>query len=252
VTDTPSGSGARRPTFVTPHRVTIPGVTAAEMREVDRIAIEQTGPALLQMMEHAGRSLAELVLESIAGAPSHAAVVVLAGAGGNGGGGICAARHLAGRVADVALCLAAPDRLTEAARAQRNTFQYSQGREITPVELVDANPDVIVDALVGYGLSSAPRGTVAALIEWARARSCTIVSLDVPSGIDATTGTAPGLAILPTATVTLALPKTGLSREVAGRLFLADLGIPATAYRRAGITVVRPFCGSFVVPITRI
>jgi NAD(P)H-hydrate epimerase len=129
---------------------------------------------------------------------------------------------------------------------------HTRGREVTPSELAACTPDVIVDALVGYGLSSAPRGTTAALIDWARTQSCTIVSLDVPSGIDPTIGAAPGLAIQPTTTVTLALPKTGLSRAVAGHLFLADLGIPDAAYRRAGISLTRPFGARFVVSITRI
>jgi NAD(P)H-hydrate epimerase len=91
--------------FSTHDGVSVPAVTAAEMRELDRIAIEETGPSLLQMMEHAGRSLAEVVLRMLESKSSSASVLVLAGTGGNGGGGICAARHLSERVADVSVCL---------------------------------------------------------------------------------------------------------------------------------------------------
>ena len=90
-----------RPWFQTDGNVHVPSVTAAEMRRVDQVATEKTGPQLLQVMEQAGRSLAELALEllEINGIDAAGAqVVVLSGGGGNGGGGICAARHLATRV----------------------------------------------------------------------------------------------------------------------------------------------------------
>jgi len=68
-----------------------------KMREVDRVAMDETGPNLFQMMENAGRNLAELAFEKIGEGWRNAKIVVLAGTGGNGGGGICAARHLANR-----------------------------------------------------------------------------------------------------------------------------------------------------------
>jgi NAD(P)H-hydrate epimerase len=201
------------------------------------------------MLEHAGRSLAEVALRSLPGPLSGATVVVLAGSGGNGAGGICAARHLAAREVDTMVCYGDPERLGEAARGQRSLFAHTSGREVTPAFLVRCEPDLIIDALIGYGLSSAPRGDTAALMEWANGQSCAIASLDLPSGVDATTGDRPGLAITPATTVTLALPKTGLSRGGAGEILLADLGIPAETYRRAGIAVPPLFDRRFVVPI---
>jgi NAD(P)H-hydrate epimerase len=78
------------------------------MREIDRIAIEETGPNLFQMMENAGRNMALQAIDVLGPTWRERHVVVLADAGGNGGGGICAARHLANRRADVTLVLAAP------------------------------------------------------------------------------------------------------------------------------------------------
>src|SRR5215813_3306532 len=97
--------------FVTPNAVEVPAVDAAQMREVDRIAIEETGPNLFQMMENAGRNLARLAMDLLGDRWQQAKVLVLAGSGGNGGGGICAARHLANRNVSVTLCLADPSKM---------------------------------------------------------------------------------------------------------------------------------------------
>lgn len=106
-----------------------PAVTADQMREIDRIAVNETGPILPQMMENAGRNLAELAIELLGASWRQAELVVLAGSGGNGGGGVCAARHLANHGARVHLCLAQPERLTEATALQRNFSIYRWKRE---------------------------------------------------------------------------------------------------------------------------
>src|SRR5260370_12249145 len=91
--------------FITDKGVAVPTVTAAQMREVDRIAVEETGPNLFQMMENAGRNLAELAIE-LAGV--RARVLVLAGPRRNGGGGICAARPLPPHPVDLEPCPVPP------------------------------------------------------------------------------------------------------------------------------------------------
>jgi NAD(P)H-hydrate epimerase len=127
----------------------VPIVSAAQMREIDRIAVEETGPNLFQMMEHAGRSLAELAIEHLGRDWQKRTVLVLAGAGGNGGGGICAARHLANRGARVVVCLADADHLAPVPALQREVFRATSGREIRPDELEHVDADLILDALVG-------------------------------------------------------------------------------------------------------
>jgi NAD(P)H-hydrate epimerase len=136
-------------------------------------------------------------------------------------------------------------------RWQRHVFQGTDGEEVDARALRNAPyDDVVVDALIGYGLKAAPTGTTAELIVWANASGKPVIALDVPSGIDATTGEAPGDAIVATETLTLALPKTGLVGERPGQLFLADIGIPIGVYRRAGILGSGVFDGRHIVPLT--
>ncbi len=227
----------------------VPAVSAEQMRQLDRIATGETGPTLLQMMENAGRSLALLAMELMGPHWRSARVVVLAGSGGNGGGGICSARHLTNHGVSISLCLAAPDSLSEAAAAQRAVFRFTSGKETEPNELVNVEPDLIIDALIGYGLKAAPRGTTAELIAWANDGRIPILSLDVPSGIEATSGRAPGEFIRPKWTMTLALPKLGLLPQNTGQLFLADIGIPIAAFRRLQPNYISPYGKRFWVAL---
>lgn len=235
--------------FCTDTGVEVPAVTAAQMREVDRIAMEETGPNLWQMMENAGRNLALLAMDMLGKGWEKARVVVLAGSGGNGGGGICAARHLANRSMNVRLCLADPSHLGEIPAFQRKIFHQTSGQEVEVASVREAPADLMLDALIGYGLKAAPRGTVAELIRWANATHAPILALDMPSGVDATTGQMPGEFIRPRWTMTLALPKTGLLPETTGALLLADIGIPEGTYRRMGLAYIAPFGSRFWVPL---
>jgi NAD(P)H-hydrate epimerase len=214
-----------------------PAITAAQMREVDRIAVEVFGLGLLQMMANAGRNLAGNVIEMLGVAAGR--VVVLAGAGGNGGGGIACARHLHNRRFNVAIVL---DRdataMTGAAAAQLGILAAAGLAAAAPgkAEGLVATADLVVDALIGYSLTGAPRARAAELIALCNASARRVLSLDVPSGLDATTGAAPGLVVRPDRTLTLALPKTGLAL-VPGDLYLADIGIPPEVYARLGISL---------------
>jgi NAD(P)H-hydrate epimerase len=238
-----------RQCFFTDTNKEVPALTTSQMQEVDRVAMQETGPNLFQMMENAGRNLAEMALECLGTDWQQARVVVLAGTGGNGGGGITAARHLANRGARVELCLAVPDKLSDVTAWQRKVFQSTSGKEVGLPDL-DADPvHLILDALIGYGLQSAPQGIFAKLIHWANSTKASIISLDVPSGLDSTTGATPGEFIRPSWTMTLALPKSGLARPEAGELILADIGIPEETYRRVGVTYVSPFGNRFRVPL---
>jgi NAD(P)H-hydrate epimerase len=237
--------------FVTAGGIEVPAVSAAQMREVDRVAVEETGPSLVQMMENAGRTLALDVLEGLGEAWRSAQVVVLAGTGGNGGGGICAARHLVNRGVDVRLCFSDARHLGEIPALQRRIFAHAGGQEVAPDGLFDLRPALIVDAVLGYSLQGAPRISASALIRWANASGIPIVALDVPSGVDATTGATPGDFVRATRTLALALPKAGLTTPAAGELALADLGIPAATFRRIGLSYHAPFGTRFRIPLIR-
>ncbi|VTT86366.1 NAD(P)HX epimerase / NAD(P)HX dehydratase [Halorubrum sp. DM2] len=238
--------------FVGPTGRRVPAVTAEEMRAVDRVAVEEVGLDLPRMMEDAGRGLAEAVLDRRENGP----VTILAGNGGNGGGGLACARHLANRDLPVQLVLDRDPADIDGVTAEQ--LRILKATDV-PIETggggsgfdVDAPLDgVVVDALIGYGLSGAPRGPVAELVDAASDAAGTVVSLDVPSGVDATTGEAPGAAVDPDLIATLALPKTGLA-AVSGDLLLVDLSIPATVYDRVGVEYEAPFGDEFAVPLSR-
>jgi NAD(P)H-hydrate epimerase len=237
--------------FTTDDGLAVLAVTASQMREVDRVAIEETGPNLFQMMENAGRNLAGQALDMLGAGWTNARIVVLAGSGGNGGGGICAARHLANRDVNVALVLAEPDRLNEIPAFQRKVFDSTPGRVVDRRAVHDERANLIVDALIGYGLHSAPSGSAAELIAWANQTGASILALDLPSGLDATTGECPGACIRANTTLTLALPKTGLGSHPLGDLWLADIGIPRATFERAGVTYTNPFGQHYRIRLTR-
>ena len=236
--------------FATDRGVRVPAITTHQMREVDRVAIEELGPNLYQMMENAGRNLAVTVLETIGAAWSQTPIAVLSGTGGNGGGGICAARHLANRGADVTVVVSDPGGLTPVPNEQLAIYRGTAGRVTDASALDTLRPGLIVDAVIGYSLHGAPRGVARRMIDWIGTKSVPVISLDVPSGIDATTGESFGSQVQASVTLTLALPKTGLDGETSGDLWLADLGIPAEVYRRVGIDVPPGLFGDrFRVPL---
>ena len=230
--------------FKTEDGLVVPAVSVAQMREVDRIAVETFGLTLLQMMENAGRNVAENIYDMLGAVGP---VAILAGAGGNGGGGLCAARHLHNHGFPVSVILSgAASGLGDAASNQLRILQAAGILPMveTHVEEVLASAAIIVDALIGYGLRQAPRGRTAELIAMCNRASAPVLSLDVPSGIDASTGAAPGAVVRSARTLTLALPKVGL-QQADGELYLGDIGIPPEVYQRVGVHGGALFRGAY-------
>jgi NAD(P)H-hydrate epimerase len=238
----------RKSGFQTEDGSVVPAVTELQMREVDRIAVEEFGLGILQMMENAGRNLALNAIEMLGGRTGE--VTVLAGAGGNGGGGLCCARHLHNRGFKVWLVL---DRDPLALRgAALDQFRILRSAGLGPADLGQAEDLIcdsllVVDALIGYSLQGAPQGRATELIALCNAHAKRVLSLDVPSGLDATTGSTPGAVVRPHRTLTLALPKTGLD-AIAGDLYLADIGIPPEVYHQLG----QIFDSTFDLPAFRL
>jgi len=236
--------------FVTEGGRQLPALTEDQMREVDRIAMDDFGLGVLQMMENAGRNLALHAMENIE--DSDAAVVILAGSGGNGGGGISCARHLRNRGYRVSLLLTKdPSELGGSAAAQYQIVEKAGLRAASASEAEEhvREAALVVDALIGYSLKGAPQGLTKDLIETVNEFSARTLSLDIPSGFDSTSGETPGVAISPYRTLTLALPKIGLS-EVPGELFVSDIGIPPEVYAPLGITLEPFFGGAYWVRIS--
>ncbi|CAN5862433.1 hypothetical protein BH11GEM1_BH11GEM1_31390 [soil metagenome] len=233
----------------------LPWLTVEQMVEVDRAMVEDYEILLLQMMEQAGRHLAHLARERfLAGDAGNRRVVVMAGPGGNGGGALVCARRLAAWDADVSVCIATPDaRFADVPRHQLRIVRHL-GLEVRDMgDLPHTSPTLIIDGIIGYSLRGAPRDRAAELIRWANRSGSPVLSLDVPSGLDATTGVGLDPVIKATATMTLALPKQGLrigaAPSLTGELYLADIGVPPQLYSRPplGLTVPSLFAHSDLI-----
>ena len=215
-------------------RTAVPALTTEQMRAVDHVMVEGLHIELVQIMENAGRSLAELAIIRF----SPGSLTILAGPGGNGGGGLVAARHLANRGCQVQVVLTEPDRLTPVPAHQADIL----ARMGVTIASRPATADLIIDAMIGYSLRGDPAGAAAQLITWANDQAAPVLALDTPSGLDLTTGTAANPAVWAAATLTLALPKVGLlDAPNVGELYLADISVPPLVYQRMGIPVPELF-----------
>jgi NAD(P)H-hydrate epimerase len=236
--------------FITKDGLTVPAVTREQMIEVDRIAVEETGPNLYQMMENAGRNLALIVVDLIKEKSLGKKVLIFAGTGGNGGGGICAARHLLNHGYEPIVILSNEEKMQDIPAYQLEIFRKAGG-QIIPIEKVnDVNPDIIVDAIIGYSLISVPRGKVLEMIKFINKNNIPTISLDIPTGLLATSGENPGEFVKPEITLTLALPKTGLYPDKCGEIMLADIGIPKVVYEKIGLKYNSPFSDKYIIPIS--
>jgi len=230
----------------------IPAITTDQMREVDRLMVEEFGIELLQMMENAGRHLARFAtVRFMDGNPVGRRVAVLAGSGGNGGGALVAARRLRSWGASVDVWLARPESELSGVPSHQAGIAGRVGCVLHDVGVPGEGTDVVLDGLVGYSLSGGLSGRSEELAVWANGQGAPVVSLDVPSGLDATTGEGAGTVVSAEATLTLALPKTGLSARGAGafvgELHLADIGVPPELYARLGLHVGQLFASEEIV-----
>ena len=234
---------------------TVPRLTRAQMIEVDRAMVEDYGITLVQMMENAGRGLAQLArARFLDGSADARRVRVLAGSGGNGGGALVCARRLANWGARVSVTLvAAPEAYRGVPRQQLDIVQrLGLPLDLGAPEADSPAPELIIDGLLGYSLSGAPRGAARQAIEWALSSPAPVLALDLPSGLDADSGEVLAPAIRAAATLTLALPKVGLLAPAAaahvGELYLADIGVPPRLYAQfLGLEIGPVFAASEIL-----
>jgi len=221
-------------------------VNSKQMREIDRVSMKKFGVSIFQMMENAGRNLARFVSSKLN--PKN--VVILYGKGNNGGGGLVAARHLAIHGVNVSI--------VGASRKNNKSVEHQLGilgeMNIKPKNYV-GKADVIIDALLGYSIKGNPLGKYAELIERAnimKRKGTKIVSLDLPSGLDPDSGKCYDPCINADYTITLALPKIGLKKsKVAGKVYLANIGIPLEVYRTLKINVTKYFKDKDIISVKR-
>ena len=221
----------------------IPYLTTEQMIEVDRAMMEDYQIILIQMMENAGRNLADLARKRfLGGDAAEKRVAVLAGTGGNGGGAMVCARRLHNWSARVTVYLTTFESVTPVPRHQLDILRR-MGLDVRSAEelVSDPSPDLILDGVIGYSLNGPPRGPAKDMIEWANNSRAEVLSLDAPSGLEATTGQVCDPAIRATATMTLALPKEGLrspgTEAVVGELYLADISVPPGLYSSPAIAL---------------
>lgn len=241
----------------------VPAVSAAQMREIQRIAQEDCGLDILQIIENAGRSIATLALAMLGGRGRGQRIVVLAGGGNKGGAGLCAVRDLSNWGFDVVPVFGEVEaEVSFVARRQIQILRNARlceppGEETSEFTLEEdlAGAELVVDALVGYGLEGPPAGMAAAITELAVESRKPILAVDVPTGVNATTGEVSSPAIRACTTLILDLPKRGLleagPRDHVGELYLADLGIPASVHERLGIRLEGLFSEGPIVRIRR-
>jgi len=224
-------------------------LTTAEMAEADRRTIAG-GVAGIALMENAGRSVADAVT---ARHPPGLGVAVVAGPGNNGGDGFVAARFLAERGYRVRVLLVGdPNRLKDDAALAAQRWQGPTAAA-APAALMPA--DIVIDAVFGAGLDRPVEGVARAMIEAMNAAPC-VYAVDLPSGINGTTGEVMGLAVNATETVTFFRRKIGHvllpGRLHCGNVRIADIGIAASVLDqikpRVAINAPNLWAKSFPLP----
>ena len=213
-------------------------VTSREMKEIDRRTIEEFGIPLLILLENAGRGAAETVLGMLLD-KDNKKVVCVCGRGNNGGDGFVCVRHLinAGVDAEVFL-IGEPSMLKGEAKINFDILRKMEAKikvlktdkdfELFEEKLKDAQ--LIVDAIFGIGLSGEIKEPYGIAIKLMNRSKKPILAIDVPSGLDADTGSMLGICVKAEKTVTFGLPKTGFIKNdgpsSVGELIIADISIP--------------------------
>jgi NAD(P)H-hydrate epimerase len=210
----------------------LPHLTSRQVKEVDALAQERFGISVEWLMEAAGWQVARFCGQR---------AVVVCGVGNNAGDGLAAARHLHrwGRLVNV--CCVDADRLRGPAAKELTALRQIGVEVRSELDLDGAR--VVVDAIFGTGLSRSPEGRFAEWIEAINASRLNVIAVDVPSGLDADTGSAYAPSVTASATLTLGLPKPGLLKgdgpTLCGGVLVADIGMPFEAYAAIGIDVPR-------------
>jgi hydroxyethylthiazole kinase-like uncharacterized protein yjeF len=244
----------------------IPVLSRAQMRAFDRCAIERYHVPGIVLMENAGRGAADVLCAMIADGvarrgprtrradfpvrpmptpgqpadyPLEARVAIVCGTGLNGGDGFVVARHLLARGADVRVVLTGlSERVMGEARINLDAFvdldgrfvELPEGADLAPLREALADADFVVDAVFGTGLDRPVRGHLVGVIDAINASRARKVALDIPSGLDADSGSPLGAAVRADDTVTFGHLKVGLltpdGARLAGRVHVVDLGVP--------------------------
>ncbi|MDD8021036.1 MAG: NAD(P)H-hydrate dehydratase [Acidobacteriota bacterium] len=224
-------------------------LTARQMREIDRQAIDGLGLPGLVLMENAGREVANLVRNGL-GIESGCPVLIIAGKGNNGGDGFVAARHLFNNGINCRVLLLGREEEVKGDALVNLTLARKIGIEIIAVptlalwaryrHLLKEAP-VIIDAIFGTGLSTPLADLFARVVEDVNNSGALVVAIDIPSGLSADTFELIGPAVKADFTVTMAAPKIAHifppAEDYAGELYVADIGFPPSLFERPDFSI---------------
>jgi ADP-dependent NAD(P)H-hydrate dehydratase / NAD(P)H-hydrate epimerase len=207
-----------------------------QIRLIEEEAVRDQALSLSELMERAGKAVAE---EAAAMLTRGGRVVVFCGRGNNGGDGFVAARLLAGKnYAVEVVMLAEATELTGPAATAFWSIAETDAVKKTAFNDRPLTPpaDLIIDAVLGFGLTGPVRGAAAKAVETINAAGAPVLSVDIPSGVDSDTGAVRGAAVRAAATVTFTLPKAGMALypglDHVGKLRVADIGIDKSIVSR--------------------
>ncbi|MDA2936110.1 NAD(P)H-hydrate epimerase [Patescibacteria group bacterium AH-259-L05] len=214
---------------------------AQQMAKLDDLAIKN-GLEIRQMMELAGWQMLNLFRHGKI--PKKSKIMIVCGKGNQAGDGLCAGRHLANSGYKVNFVLVSknmsPDSVhhLQLIKKMKLSLIYYPNNKAKAKKLIQ-NSDIIIDALIGYNLSGAPRKDFKELVEFINQSKGKIISYDIPTGIDSTAGECFSPCIKAWITLSLALPKQAFRRKQArkacGKIFVADIGIPSFIYNKIAV-----------------
>lgn len=217
----------------------------AQMREIDRLAIEEYGIPGIVLMENASLRVTEEI-DKLLGGCKGKTVSVFAGKGNNGGDAFAVARQLSSRGAAVRVYtlfdnedLKSDAGVNHAIIGKLGIYEQRLHEDGLPDDMCSA--DILVDGIFGTGFRGEVSGLACIVIEKINSSGKPVLSIDIPSGLDGCTGRTGGICVKAGSTVTFGLPKLGMviqpGCEFCGRILVADIGLPAAAIERAGIRV---------------
>jgi ADP-dependent NAD(P)H-hydrate dehydratase / NAD(P)H-hydrate epimerase len=220
----------------------LPVLSRAQMRAFDAHAIRSCSVPGIVLMENAGRGATDVLLHELLSSKGDGVrALVVCGTGNNGGDGFVVARHLLLRGARPVVVLTGdPQRVSSDARANLDAWRglggdlrtFAAGAPLSALTDAMAEADVVVDALFGTGLDRAIDGFLRDVVGAINAARAPRFAVDLPSGLDADTGSTLGVAVRADVTATFAHHKLGLltpqGAELAGRVHVVDIGVPAS------------------------
>jgi ADP-dependent NAD(P)H-hydrate dehydratase / NAD(P)H-hydrate epimerase len=214
-------------------------ITSSEMRALE-VNAQYFGLSLLQLMENAGRSVAQEIISRF---QKNKKAVVFCGLGGNGGDGFVVARHLLAADFEVTVVLMGRSRDINHEAALNNwVILQSLQDKVDLIEVTDSslipkvNAGIVIDALLGIGTKGKLKAPITQAVNYVNSLSSFKIAVDVPTGIDSDTGEVLGLAVKADLTVTFHKEKPGLekAKKYVGDLVVADIGLPQEMERFAG------------------